>query len=123
METKIKDFTDLEAWKESHEVVLEIYKITSTFPKDERFGLVDQMRRAAVSVTSNIAEGFSRYSKNDKAHFYTIATGSITELQNQLIISKDLKYITAQQHKILHEKLVKAHKLSNGLIKSVRSFA
>ncbi len=117
---KIKNFTDLEAWQKSHFVVLEIYNITKTFPQHELFSLTNQMRRAAISVTSNIAEGFSRYSKNDKIYFYTIATGSLTELQNQIIVSKDLKYISTQQYAVLYEATTAAHKLINALISSIR---
>ena len=67
MEKKIKNFTDLETWKEGHKLVLLIYEATRLFPKEEKFALIDQMRRAAVSITSNIAEGFSRQSKKEKA--------------------------------------------------------
>lgn len=90
---KIKSFTDLNAWKEGHKLVLEIYKTTKTFPQDEKFGLMDQMRRCAVSITSNIAEGFSRRTKKEKSQFFYMALGSVTELQNQLLIVKDLNYI------------------------------
>lgn len=90
---KIKSFTDLNAWKKSHTLLLEIYRITKEFPSDERFGLVDQMRRCIVSVTSNIAEVFSRKTKKEKAQFIYTALGSITELQNQLLIARDLHYI------------------------------
>ena len=90
---KIQKFTDLEVWKESHKLVLMIYAVTKNFPKDEMFGLTSQMRRAAVSITSNTAEGFSRHSSKEKLHFYSMAHGSLTELQNQLLISKDVNYI------------------------------
>lgn len=73
MKHEIKDFTDLNAWKEGHKFVLGIYELTNNFPKDERFGLISQLRRAAVSITSNIAEGFSRYYFKDKVRFYYIA--------------------------------------------------
>ena len=82
---KIKSFTDLNAWKEGHVLVLDIYGITKKFPKEEIFGIVSQMRRCSVSITSNIAEGFSRQSYKEKVQFYSISRGSITELQNQLL--------------------------------------
>jgi len=118
--TKIHFFTDLIAWKEGHLLVLEIYKITKNFPKEEIFGLISQMRRSSVSITSNIAEGFSRLSYKDKAQFYSISLGSITELQNQLIISKDIGYIKEEIFVKLYDQSVKVHKIVNGLIKNSR---
>jgi len=117
---KITSFTDLNAWKEGHRLVLEVYKITKSFPTDERFGLIDQMRRCAVSITSNIAEGFSRRSKKEKAQFFYMALGSITELQNQLLIARDIKYISQEVFHELAEKTIVVSKLTNGLIKSSR---
>lgn len=119
---KIKSFTDLIAWAKGHKLVLEVYKITKKFPKEEVFGITNQMRRCAVSVTSNIAEGFSRKSYKDKSQFYSIALGSLTELQNQILISKDINYIDLQTFKTLADETVIVHKLINGLIKSSRSF-
>jgi four helix bundle protein len=116
--TKIKSFTDLKAWQESHNIVIRIYKITKNFPKEEVFGLTNQMRRCAVSVTSNIAEGFSRSSKKDKSQFYTIALGSVTELQSQLLVAKDIQYISKQEFKQIADKTVEINKMINGLIKS-----
>lgn len=118
---KIHSFTDLNAWKYAHELVLDIYKITKDFPKEEIFGLVSQMRRSAVSVSSNIAEGFSRNTFKDKAQFYSIAQGSLTELQNQLLISRDIVYSNNEEFEDLSQKTVLIHKLINGLIKSARS--
>ena len=119
---KIKSFTDLIAWKEGHKLVLAIYNITKQFPKDELFGLVSQIRRCAVSITSNIAEGFSRLSYKEKARFYSISLGSTTELQNQLLIAKDVNYITKEQFNSIAEQSIKVHKITNGLIKSSRNF-
>lgn len=117
---KIKNFTDLNAWQEAHCVVLLVYKTTKTYPDDERFGLVPQMRRCAVSMTSNIAEGFSRFSYADKSHFYSMALGSNTELQNQLFISLDLKYVDNEAFQEITEKCILVNKLLNGLIKKSR---
>lgn len=114
---KIKSFTDLNAWQEGHKLVLEIYKITQDFPKTEMFGLVVQMRRCAVSITSNIAEGFSRRSYMEKTQFYSMALGSLTELQNQLLVAKDVNYITKEQFQPLADQSVIINKLLNGLIK------
>ena len=119
---KIKFFTDLNSWKKGHELVLEIYEITKKFPKEEQFGLVSQIRRAVVSITSNIAEGFSRSSYADKSRFYSMALGSLTEVQNQLMIAKDLRYINKEEFDVLIKKSVVIHKLLNGLIKKSKSF-
>ncbi len=119
---KIRSFTDLNAWKEGHHLVLDIYKITRTFPPDERFGLVDQMRRCSVSITSNISEGFSRKSKKEKAQFLYMSLGSVTELQNQLLIVRDLEYINKTDFKKIADQTVIVSKLVNGLIKSSRLF-
>lgn len=119
---KIKSFTDLEAWQEGHKLVLMVYEITKTFPSGEIFGLVNQMRRCVVSITSNIAEGFSRQSYKEKVHFYSIAQGSVTELRNQLLISRDVNFITKEDFNRIAEKSVKTNKIINGLIKKSRSF-
>lgn len=118
---KIKTFTDLDAWKEGHQLVLIIYQITKNFPKEELFCLVSQMRRCAISITSNIAEGFSRQSFKDKVKFYSISLGSTTELQNQLLVAKDVNYITQDQFKNIANQSIKVHKIINGLIKKSKA--
>ncbi|HEX7896568.1 MAG TPA: four helix bundle protein [Planctomycetota bacterium] len=85
-------FTQLEVWKQSHQAVLDVYRLTRTFPGDERFMLVSQMRRAAVSVPANIAEGYGRRAPRDKARCYTISQGSNEELGYLLILARDLGY-------------------------------
>lgn len=119
-ESSIKTFTDLTTWQEGHKLVLMIYEITAKFPSSEQFGLVSQMRRAAVSITSNIAEGFSRDSYADKKHFYIMSHGSLTELQNQLLIARDVKYMLEAVFKKLADQAVVVHKLLTGLIKSTK---
>ncbi len=119
-EVSIKSFTDLDTWKQGHILVLRVYELTRLFPKEEQFGLTNQLRRAVVSVTSNIAEGFSRLSYNDKAHFYTMAHGSLTEAQNQLIVARDVKYITSDRFDQIAQQSVVVHKLLTGLIKSTK---
>ncbi|MBI2010739.1 MAG: four helix bundle protein [Candidatus Colwellbacteria bacterium] len=115
---KIQRFTDLNAWKEAHKLSLIIYKLTANFPAEERYSLIDQMRRAAVSVTSNISEGFSRNSANEKRRFYSMAKGSNMELQNQLILSKDLGYLDGDEFKKAFEQSVNVNKLISGLFKA-----
>lgn len=121
MLNKIKNFTDLETWKEAHRLVIEIYKITADFPKSELFGIVDQMRRCAVSITSNIAEGFGRFSIKEKLQFFRISEGSLTELQNQLIISKDVGFITVEKFNYLFEQSMAVLRMINGLIRSTKN--
>lgn len=95
----IQNFKDIIAWQKAHELTLVVYDLTSKFPKHELFGLVSQMRRCAVSVPSNIAEGYKRKGKQDSIHFYVIAESSLEELRYQLFLSKDLKYITEAEYK------------------------
>ncbi len=118
---KIKSFTDLNSWKEGHRLVVMIYKITKGFPKEELFGLTNQIRRAAISITSNIAEGFSRSTFKDKSHFYSIALGSLTETQNQLIIARDVGYLDTKKFHEIGLQTVVVSKLCNGLLKSNRT--
>ena len=97
----IKTFHDLEVWREAHILVLLMYKTTRTFPKEEMFNLVSQIRRAAVSTPANIVEGFRRRSLKDSLNFYRIADASLEELKYHLLLSKDLGYITNDYYKIL----------------------
>ena len=113
---KITSFTKLVAWQESHKLVLKVYKIVENFPKKEIFILTSQLLRA---VSSNIAEGFSRISQKEKIQFYSISLGSLTEVQNHLLIAKDLGYINVSQFNSLADQAILIHKLINGLIKSV----
>ncbi|MFA5926483.1 MAG: four helix bundle protein [Parcubacteria group bacterium] len=115
MNKKIRSFTDLDAWREAHKLVLMIYGITEEFPKKEIFCLVSQIRRAAISVSSNIAEGFSRNTVGEKCQFYAIALGSLTELQNQLLVAKDVKYISKNEFVKIANQTVSVAKLINGL--------
>lgn len=119
---KIQSFTDLVVWQKSHKFVVEMYKITKNFPKEEMFGLVSQMRRCAVSITSNIAEGFSRHTYPDKVRFYQIAKGSVTEIQNQLLIARDVGYLEEDNFKIQAEKIIEIHKLLNAFTKKAMQY-
>ncbi len=89
----MKTFRDLKVWNKAHELVLEIYKITKSFPNEEKFGLVAQLRRSASSIPANIVEGFKRRSKRDYAHFLNLADASLEETKYHIILSKDLGYI------------------------------
>ncbi|PIR13103.1 four helix bundle protein [Candidatus Falkowbacteria bacterium CG11_big_fil_rev_8_21_14_0_20_39_10] len=118
--SKIQSFTDLNTWKEDHKLVLMVYEVTKKFPKEEMFGLTNQLRRAVVSVTSNIAEGFSRQSYKEKTRFYSMSLGSTTEVQNQILIAKDVKYINNNEFQKIAQQTIIVHKLINGLIKGAK---
>ena len=92
-----QSFEDLLVWQKAHQYVLGVYRVTRHFPKEEMFGLVNQMRRASASITANIAEGFVRRGQKDKLHFYNISQGSLEETRNFLILSKDLGYISEEE--------------------------
>ncbi len=119
---KIKSFTDLLAWKEGHALVVLVYKVTDNFPEKEKFCLISQMTRSALSVTSNIAEGFGRQTYKDKIRFYYQAQGSLTELKNQILVAKDVGLLKKEDFDLLAEKANKTHMLLQGLIKSSKSF-
>ena len=113
---RILHFRQLEAWRESHQSVLMVYQVTKGFPGHERFGLVSQMRRAAVSVSANIAEGFKRRGIQDKIRFYNMSEGSLEELKYFFILSKDLGYIPSNDDLMTQAETV--GRLLNGLIAS-----
>lgn len=115
----IKDFYDLDAWKKAHQLTLEIYKITKDFPKEELYGIISQLRRAASSITANIAEGFARYHYRDKVRFYYQARGSTAEVQNFLLLAEDLGFIDVTSSKSLIDLTGEVRRLINGLIKSI----
>lgn len=117
---KITKFTDMVAWQEGHKLVLMIYALIKDFPLEERYCLSDQMRRAAVSITSNLAEGFSRRSSKEKTQLYKISQGSLTELQNQLLIAKAVGHIKKESFTQIADQTVIVFKLVNGLIKATR---
>ena len=99
------DYKKLKIWKESVDFSVQIYKLTATFPKEEIYGLTNQLRRASVSVPSNIAEGSKRSTKKDFKHFLTIAHGSGAEVETQLLISKELNFINEKKYSELVAKL------------------
>ncbi len=119
MPEKIKNFYDLDAWKKTHKFVLEIYKKTKKFPKEELYGIISQIRRAASSVAANIAEAFSRYHYNDKLRFYHNARGSVSETQNFLFLAKDLSYLSVEEFRYLFGSSEEILKLINGVIRSI----
>ena len=118
---KIKSFTDLIAWKKGHQLVISIYRVTDNFPQKEIFALTNQMCRCAISITSNIAEGFSRKGTKEKIQFYHMSLGSLTELQNQLLIARDIDYLPENEFIKLANQTVEVSKLTNGLIRSLKN--
>src|SRR5271154_2763133 len=95
---RVQRFTDLTVWQRSHALVLQIYKLTREFPNDERFNLVSQIRRAALSVPTNIAEGSKRIGRSDYARFLNIAEASLAETEYLLLVSRDLSYVSSEAH-------------------------
>jgi four helix bundle protein len=115
----IERFEQLEVWQVAHKIVLEVYKGTMRLPPEEKFGLISQMRRAAVSVPGNIAEGFKRRGAADKKHFYNIAQSSLEELRHYTLLCRDLGFQMESDH--LPERIDQAGRMLTGLIRSIRS--
>ena len=111
---------DLRVWQQSIDFVSSIYLMTRSLPKEELFGLVSQMRRAAVSVPSNIAEGYARGTDKEKIHFLRISSGSMSELETQLTLCLKLGYISQEEYNATSEKLVSVWKQLNALISVIR---
>jgi len=111
------DHKELDVWKYSIDFVMDIYKITSSFPKEEVYGLTSQIKRSAVSVPSNIAEGLARQTKKEQIQFLYIALGSLSELETQLIISKKLGFLQETAYNDIQFKIERIRKLLTGLIK------
>lgn len=116
--TKIYSFEKLQVWQQARMLTKEVYIATKTFPEEERFGLISQLRRASVSICSNLAEGSSRNSFKDKARFTEIAYGSLMEVLNQLIIASDLGFLLNQEYEKLRIQIEEISNMINGLRKS-----
>lgn len=115
------DFTELEVWKESRKLANDTYTTTRNFPREEIYGLTSQLRRCAVSVVSNIAEGCGRRTNNDTIHFLHIARGSLYELETQVYISLDQNFIQKEDFDSLISQILSCKKLINGFIKYFKS--
>lgn len=118
---RIKNFRDLDVWQLAMEIIIDIYDVTKTFPKDEVYGLVSQMRRAAVSIASNIAEGFNRYHNKEYRQFMYIALGSCAELETHIEVSILLKYINQLVRDKISEKLDHESRMLRNLIKRLNT--
>ena len=119
MDKKIKTYRDLNIWKVGIELVKDIYKSTEKFPKQEMYGIVSQMRRSAISIPSNVAEGFKRYHNKEYRQFLYVTLGSCAELETQVTIAKELKYIHADKEAILLEKLDHIGRMITNLLKKL----
>jgi len=117
IKTPIKSFKDLKTWQAAYDLAIAVYRQCESFPRHEQYGLTSQMTRAAVSVCSNIAEGFGRRKSNDKGQFYTVANGSLTELENQLMIARGVGYINSAQYLDLARRCGLTHRMLNALQK------
>lgn len=118
---KIKNFWDLEVWQEARALTIALYNLTRSFPKAEQFGLTAQMKRASISIMANIAEGFGRYHYRDKARFYYQARGSLLEIQNFVLVARDLGLIDSDVASQLMSEGKHIQKVLNGLINAVIS--
>jgi four helix bundle protein len=118
-----ESYRDLIAWRKAMGLVTDVYQATRSFPRDELYGLSNQLRRAAVSVPSNIAEGQARFSRKEFHHFLSHARGSLVEIETQLMIAQNLGYLSPIQIQPLLEKASELGKVLNGLIASIKSAA
>ena len=119
----MQDFADLKVWQKCHRLTVAIYQVTAEFPQDEKFGLARQIRRAASSIGANIAEGCARDAPRDFARFLQIAAGSASELENHLLLARDLGFLTPAQRDKLSADLAEVRRVRTSLIQKVRSSA
>lgn len=115
---RIFSFEKLNVWQKSRELAVKVYKVTKEFPEEEKFGLTSQMRRCAISISSNIAESTGRHSSKDKARFTEIAYSSGLELLNQCILSKDLEFLLEENYTTIRQGLTEILAMLDGLYKS-----
>jgi four helix bundle protein len=119
-EVVMKDFRSLKVWEKSHELTLKIYKATDGFPKHELYGVTSQIRRAAVSVPTNIAEGSGKDSDGELKRFFLIAMGSASELEYLLILARDLNYLTDEAYQEMQTQLIEIRKMLNAFIQRLK---
>ena len=115
----MRDFKQLKVWDKAHHLTLHIYRITKCFPSDERFGLTSQLRRAAASVSTNIAEGCGRDSEREFGRFMGIAAGSASEVEYQLLLARDLKYLRSETHIEISQQVNEIKKMLNSFIQKL----
>ena len=117
----INSYRDLDVWQECRLLVKDIYSLTQKFPKEEQFGLTNQLRRASVSIPSNIAEGCGRKYSKDSIQFFFIARGSLYEMETQLVLASDLDFISKEELEQMEQQVTKCKKLLNGFINYYQS--
>jgi len=115
----VRDFKELKVWQRAHPCTLDVYRHTKSFPSEERYGLTSQIRRAAVSVPSNIAEGCGRGSERDFCRFLSIAAGSASETEYQLLLARDIDYLTDEVHRSLNDQINEIKRMLNSLIRKI----
>ena len=115
----MRDFRELTVWQKAHELVLEVYRQSSDSPSDERFGLTSQLRKAAVSIPSNIAEGCGRGSDRDFSRFLSIAAGSASEVEYQILLARDLRYLSDEAYGPLNENVNEVKRILNSFMQSL----
>lgn len=116
----MQDYRNLEVWKKAHQLTLDVYRVTTTFPKDELFGLTSQTRRAAASIPANLAEGCGRNSNAELNRYISIAQGSANELEYHLLLARDLGYLNMQTHDPLAAAIAEIRRMLTGLSKRLR---
>lgn len=117
----MKDFRDLKVWQKAHQLVVAVYKVTQSFPGEERFGLTSQLRRSAVSLASNISEGCGRGSDRELARFLDISAGSSSETEYQLLVARDLGYIDQEQHHVLTTQVKEIRRMLHSFIQKLKA--
>src|SRR6267142_6354230 len=116
----MKDFKELRVWQKSHELALFIYESSKSFPREEMYGLTSQLRRAAVSIGANIAEGCGRRSDGELVRFLQIARGSSSEVEHHLLLARDLKFLQAATHQDIEKKLQAVQRMLTSLVSSIQ---
>jgi four helix bundle protein len=112
----VKDFRDLQVWHKAHQLTLTVYRLTATFPREERYGLTTQLRRSSSSIAANLAEGCGRNGDAELARFCAIAMGSASELEYHLLLAKDLKLLTDADHTALTDQTAEVKRMLTGLL-------
>ncbi len=116
----MRDFRELKVWEKGHNLTLAIYSATKTFPGDERFGLISQLRRAAVSIPTNIAEGCGRKGDAELARFMQISMGSASEVEYLLLLAQDLRYLKPNEHSRLHIQTIEVKRMLASFLTKLR---
>ena len=115
----MRDYKKIQVWQKAHQMTLKIYKIIATFPEDERFGLISQMRRASASIPTNIAEGSGRDTQKEFARFIHISSGSASEVEYHLLLAYDLRYISPKEYPLFEQDIIEIKRMLYGFGKAL----